>query len=141
MDWNAAGFFVFFAVMWLIVTTILAVLSGWFRLMEAFPDQPSDPILRLRAQSGRIGPLVRWRPHPERLHGRTTRWDDAAVWAILSRLPGSVAEHCRRQKVDLLRPGRPASIWRPGGRRASDRRPRRRQVGQRGDGALAGGGL
>jgi hypothetical protein len=58
MDWNAAGFFVFFAVMWLIVTTILAVLSGWFRLMEAFPDQPSDPILRLRAQSGRIGPLV-----------------------------------------------------------------------------------
>jgi hypothetical protein len=58
MDWNAAGFFVFFAVMWLIVTTILAVLSGWFRLMEAFPDQPSDPIMRLRAQSGRIGPLV-----------------------------------------------------------------------------------
>jgi hypothetical protein len=58
MDWNAVGFFVVFAAVWLTVTTILAVLSGWFRLMEAFPDRPSDPILRLRAQSGRIGPLV-----------------------------------------------------------------------------------
>lgn len=37
------------------VTTILALLSGWFRLMEVYPDQSDEPILRLRGQSGTMG--------------------------------------------------------------------------------------
>jgi hypothetical protein len=45
----------FFAAMWLAVTTVLALLSGWFRLMEVFPDQSIEPILKLRGQSGTMG--------------------------------------------------------------------------------------
>jgi hypothetical protein len=45
----------FFGVLWLAGSTILAVLSGWFRLMETYPDQSMEPILRLRGQSGRMG--------------------------------------------------------------------------------------
>jgi hypothetical protein len=45
----------FLAALWLTVTTILALLSGWFRLMEQYPDQPVEPILRLRFQSGAMG--------------------------------------------------------------------------------------
>jgi hypothetical protein len=45
----------FFAAMWLTVTTILALLTGWFRLMEVFPDQSIEPILKLRGQSGTMG--------------------------------------------------------------------------------------
>jgi hypothetical protein len=51
----AIGFPLFFVGMWLIVTTILAWLSGWFRLMREFPDQPAEPLLRLRGQSGKMG--------------------------------------------------------------------------------------
>jgi hypothetical protein len=53
----AIGFPFFFAAMWLIVTTVLALLSGWFRLMAAFPDQSAEPILKLRGQSGTMGGL------------------------------------------------------------------------------------
>jgi hypothetical protein len=45
----------FFVAVWLTVTTVLALLSGWFRLMAAYPDQSVEPILRLRGQSGTIG--------------------------------------------------------------------------------------
>jgi hypothetical protein len=45
----------FFAAMWLAVTTVLALLSGWFRLMEVFPDQSIESILKLRGQSGTMG--------------------------------------------------------------------------------------
>jgi hypothetical protein len=45
----------FFVVVWLGVTTILSLLSGWFRLMAAYPDQSIEPVLRLRAQSGAMG--------------------------------------------------------------------------------------
>jgi hypothetical protein len=45
----------FFVAVWLGVTTILALLSGWFRLMAAYPDQSIEPILRLRGQSGSMG--------------------------------------------------------------------------------------
>lgn len=56
IEQNYAIFFPFsFAALWLTVTTILALLSGWFRLMEQYPDQPVEPILRLRFQSGATG--------------------------------------------------------------------------------------
>jgi hypothetical protein len=45
----------FFVALWLTVTTILALLSGWFRLMAEYPDQSIEPILRLRGQSGAMG--------------------------------------------------------------------------------------
>jgi hypothetical protein len=45
----------FFVAVWLTATTILALLSGWFRLMVEYPDQSIEPILRLRGQSGTMG--------------------------------------------------------------------------------------
>jgi hypothetical protein len=44
-----------FASLWLTVTTILAVLSGWLRLMAKFPNQAIEPTLRIRRQSGSMG--------------------------------------------------------------------------------------
>ncbi len=54
MEQNFAVIFpLFFAVVWLTVTTILAVLSGWFRLMARFPNEVDEqPLLRVRGQSG-----------------------------------------------------------------------------------------
>jgi FtsH-binding integral membrane protein len=46
---------VFFVALWLAVTTILALLSGWFALMRAYPDQDETPVLRLSWQSGSMG--------------------------------------------------------------------------------------
>jgi hypothetical protein len=56
MEKNLGVFFpLFFAAVWFAVTTILGLTSGWFRLMEAYPDQTAAPILRLRGQSGTMG--------------------------------------------------------------------------------------
>jgi hypothetical protein len=44
-----------FASLWLTVTAILAVLSGWLRLMAKFPNQAVEPTLRIRRQSGSMG--------------------------------------------------------------------------------------
>jgi hypothetical protein len=53
---NFAVFFpLFFASLWLVVTTILAVLSDWFRLMVKFPNQTIEPLLRIRGRSGTMG--------------------------------------------------------------------------------------
>jgi hypothetical protein len=51
----AVSFPLFFAALWLAVTTVLAVLSGWFRLAARFPNQTMEPILRVRGQSGSMG--------------------------------------------------------------------------------------
>jgi hypothetical protein len=45
----------FFTLLWLTVTTVLAVLSGWFQLMARFPNQTVEPLLRVRGQSGSMG--------------------------------------------------------------------------------------
>lgn len=51
-----ASFFPFALVaLWLMVTTLLAFMSGWFRLMDQYPDQAEEPMLRLRCQSGTMG--------------------------------------------------------------------------------------
>jgi len=54
---NFAVFFpLFFVGLWLTVTTILAVLSGWFRLTARFPIQTDEqPLLRVGRQSGSMG--------------------------------------------------------------------------------------
>ena len=46
---------VFFVALWLAVTTLLSLLSGWSALMKAFPDQDETPVLRLSGQSGAMG--------------------------------------------------------------------------------------
>ena len=53
---NLGAYFpLFFAAIWLVVTTMLTFLSGWLGLMERYPDQAGEPILRLRGQSGSMG--------------------------------------------------------------------------------------
>ena len=46
---------VLFVLGWLGICTLLAALSGWFRLMASFPNQEEQPILRIRGQSGMMG--------------------------------------------------------------------------------------
>lgn len=56
MEQNLAIFSLLrFVALWLVITTIVALLSGWFRLMAQYPDQSIEPILRLRFQSGTMG--------------------------------------------------------------------------------------
>ena len=56
IEQNFAAFFpLFFAALWLTVTTILGMSSGWFRLMARFPNQIAEPLLRIRGQSGWMG--------------------------------------------------------------------------------------
>jgi hypothetical protein len=52
---------VFFAGLWLAITTLLSVLSGWPALMKAFPDRDEIPVLQLSGQSGAMGPGVNMR--------------------------------------------------------------------------------
>jgi hypothetical protein len=42
----------FFLVMWIIVTTLLGVLSGWFVLMRTYPDREGVPLQSFSWQSG-----------------------------------------------------------------------------------------
>jgi hypothetical protein len=46
---------IYFALLWLGVTTLLGFLSGWFRLVAIYPNQPEAPILALKNQSGSLG--------------------------------------------------------------------------------------
>jgi hypothetical protein len=56
IEYHLEVFFpLFFAAAWLAATTVMALLSGWFRLMAVYPDQAIAPILRLRGQSGKMG--------------------------------------------------------------------------------------
>jgi hypothetical protein len=57
----AIAFPVFFVAMWLAVTTVLSLFSGWFQLSSRFPDQFEEPNLVLRGQSGAMGPGVSMR--------------------------------------------------------------------------------
>jgi hypothetical protein len=45
----------FIIAVWLAITTILALLSGWFRLVVAYPNIATTPSLRIRGQSGTMG--------------------------------------------------------------------------------------
>jgi hypothetical protein len=45
-----------FVGMWLAVTTLLGLMSGWYALARHFPDRPEEPgTLELRNQSGTLG--------------------------------------------------------------------------------------
>ena len=56
MPMDMARYFpVFFIALWLAVTSLLAVLSGWFSLMTRYPNRNETPVLKLRWQSGAMG--------------------------------------------------------------------------------------
>lgn len=45
----------FFPAVFLLQVALTSRASRWFSLLEAFPDQPVEPALQLRAQNGKIG--------------------------------------------------------------------------------------
>jgi hypothetical protein len=47
-------FLIFFPLLWFGVVMLLSLLSGWFGLMERFPDRAEEPVLRLTGQSGSL---------------------------------------------------------------------------------------
>lgn len=49
------AFPVFFVAMWMVVTTLLGTMSGWYALQRAFPDRQELARLTLRMRSGRMG--------------------------------------------------------------------------------------
>ena len=48
-------FLLFAAGLWLLVAVLSGLLSDWFKLAATYPDQPEEPVLRLRGQSGAMG--------------------------------------------------------------------------------------
>jgi len=46
------AFPLFFATLWLVVTTVLSLLTGWFELMRAFPNRYETALYQLNNRSG-----------------------------------------------------------------------------------------
>lgn len=56
LTWMPYAFPFFFVGMWLLITTLLGFMSGWFSLQEWYADDSSDePVLTLGWQSGMMG--------------------------------------------------------------------------------------
>jgi hypothetical protein len=53
--WLAALPPALFLCLWLFVTALFGLFSGWFRLQRQFPRSDETPLLRLRMQSGMMG--------------------------------------------------------------------------------------
>lgn len=54
--WFPYFFPFFFVGMWLVATTMLGFMSGWFNLQQQYPDTGDEaPLLRLGGQSGSMG--------------------------------------------------------------------------------------
>ncbi len=54
-SFGAQHFLLFFATLWLAITTVLGVISGWYTLAQRYPDQKEMPFLVIRGQSGSMG--------------------------------------------------------------------------------------
>jgi len=52
---NPLYFLIAFPLLWFAVTMILSFLSGWFGLMERYPDRGEMPVVTLANQSGSLG--------------------------------------------------------------------------------------
>jgi hypothetical protein len=52
---NPLYFLIAFPLLWFAVTMILSLLSGWFGLMERYPDREEKPVVTLANQSGSLG--------------------------------------------------------------------------------------
>ena len=57
----AAAILLFFVALWLLITTLLAGLSGWSGLARRFPDRAETPRFELKGQSGAMGMGVQLR--------------------------------------------------------------------------------
>jgi hypothetical protein len=57
----AVGILFFFAALWLLITTLLAGLSGWLGLARRFPDRAETPRFQLKGQSAAMGMGVQLR--------------------------------------------------------------------------------
>ncbi|MEA3081469.1 MAG: hypothetical protein QOD54_1137 [Sphingomonadales bacterium] len=56
LNWFPYAFPFFFVGMWLLATTMLGFMSGWFSLQQWYPDDGNEePLLKLRGQSGSMG--------------------------------------------------------------------------------------
>jgi len=56
LKWFPFALPVFFVGMWLLITTLIGFMSGWFGLQQWYADDGSEePLLKLRGQSGRMG--------------------------------------------------------------------------------------
>src|ERR1700681_2938215 len=55
---NRQYFLLFFVLMWLGITSLLGLMSGWYSLMRQYPDRPEEPLLKLAWQSGSMGRSV-----------------------------------------------------------------------------------
>jgi hypothetical protein len=57
----AVAILLFFVALWLLITTLLAGLSGWLGLARRFPDRVEVPRIALKGQSGAMGMGVQLR--------------------------------------------------------------------------------
>lgn len=46
---------IFFVLLWLLITTVLGFLSGWYRLMQQYPNCEEKALLQINHQSGFVG--------------------------------------------------------------------------------------
>jgi hypothetical protein len=70
------AFFPFlFVGMWLLISTVLGMWSGWNTLQDEFPDRQERPNLRLRFQSGALGSGRLWNPWGNVQYGNCLRLD------------------------------------------------------------------
>lgn len=46
---------IYFCALWLLITTILAIVSGWFTMQTRFPVRPVQVLRKLRFQSAAMG--------------------------------------------------------------------------------------
>ena len=59
--WFPLGFPVFFIGLWLVITTTLGLLSGWFGLRARFPDTGEEPLVKRRVRYASMGLGVQMR--------------------------------------------------------------------------------
>ncbi len=52
---NPLHFLIAFPLLWFAVTVILSFLSGWFGLIDRYPDRNETPVVTLSNQSGSLG--------------------------------------------------------------------------------------
>jgi hypothetical protein len=55
------SFPIYFAVLWLGISTLLGWVSGWYSLMQHYPNREDPALFTLRAQSGSMGSGVQMR--------------------------------------------------------------------------------
>ena len=56
LRWLPFAFPLFLAAMWLLSTTLIGLMSGWFGLQQWYADDGNEePLLKLRGQSGLMG--------------------------------------------------------------------------------------